>query len=138
MNDLWDSGPVGRILVNVIGALSVMVALYLFYIAYKYLMRLIGGAKVKKVTVAYPELYELRPPYAKGLVQFGFELPERMTVTFQLVDRNNNVLHSLKEGELDEGIYPIDFDTTTLDNGEYFYQLVSPYQKTTKKFFITN
>ena len=138
MNELWESGTFGRIVVNIIWAVSFIVALYLFYIAYKKIMRLIATGKVKKVTVKYVELFDVNPPYAKGEIQFGFKVPEKMEVDFSVVNRYDDLIKELKSGELDEGVYPVLFDTTTVADGEYYYRIVTPVQKTSKKFFVVN
>jgi hypothetical protein len=85
MKELWGSGTVGRIAVNVIWAISFLVAAYLLYVAYKKVLNLIATGKVKKVTVKYAELFDVNPPYAKGEIQFGFQLPEKMEVKFRIV-----------------------------------------------------
>ena len=138
MKELWGSGTYGRIAVNVIWAISFLVAAYLFYIAYKKLMNLIATGKVKKVTVKYAELFDVNPPYAKGEIQFGFKLPEKMVIDFKIVNREDEVIKELKNGELEEGVYPVNFDTTSIPDGEYFYQIITNVQKTSKKFFIVN
>lgn len=138
MKELWESGTSGRIIANVIWAVSFVVALYLLYISYKMLMRRFSRGKVKKVTVKYATLYDLHPPYAKGEVQFGFELPEEMEITFHIVNRKDEIQAELKKGKLEKGIYPVLFNTNNLPDGEYYYQLISEVQKNSKKFFIVN
>jgi hypothetical protein len=138
MKELWGSGTVGRITVNVIWAISFLVAAYLLYIAYKKVLNLIATGKVKKVTVKYAELFDVNPPYAKGEIQFGFKLPEKMKVKFRIVNRDDDLIKDLKNGELQEGIYPILFDTNSIADGEYYYQIITDVQKTSKKFFVVN
>lgn len=138
MKELWGSGTVGRITVNVIWAISFLVAAYLLYIAYKKVLNLIATGKVKKVTVKYAELFDVNPPYAKGEIQFGFKLPEKMEVKFRIVNRDDDLIKDLKNGELQEGIYPILFDTNSIADGEYYYQIITDVQKTSKKFFVVN
>ena len=138
MEELWGSGPVGRIAMNVIWASSFLVAPYLLYVAYKKVLNLIATGKVKKVTVKYAELFDVNPPYAKGEIQFGFQLPEKMDVIFRIVNRDDDLIKELKKGELEEGVYPILFDTNSIADGEYYYQIITNYQKTSKKFFVVN
>ena len=114
MKELWGSGTVGRIAVNVIWAISFLVAAYLLYVAYKKVLNLIATGKVKKVTVKYAELFDVNPPYAKGEIQFGFQLPEKMEVKFRIVNRDDDLIKELKNGELEEGVYPILFDTNSI------------------------
>ena len=138
MKELWGSGTVGRITVNVIWAISFLVAAYLLYVTYKKVLNLIATGKVKKVTVKYAELFDVNPPYAKGEIQFGFKLPEKMEVRFRIVNRDDELIEDLKNGELEEGVYPILFDTNSIADGEYYYQIITDVQKTSKKFFVVN
>ena len=138
MKELWGSGIVGRITMNVIWAISFLVAAYLLYVAYKKVLNLIATGKVKKVTVKYAELFDVNPPYAKGEIQFGFKLPEKMEVEFRIVNRDDDLIKDLKKGELEEGVYPILFDTNSIADGEYYYQIITDVQKTSKKFFVVN
>ena len=138
MRELWNSGTTGRIFVNIIWAISFLVAAYLLYIAYRQFMRAFSRGKVKKVTVKYAELYDLNPPYAKGEVQFGFEVPGKMEVTLQIIDKKDNIMDVLMKGTYEKGVYPVLFDTSKLPDGEYYYQLITEVQKNTKKFFIVN
>jgi|TARA_B110000495_G_scaffold202715_1_gene223645 hypothetical protein len=138
MKELWGSGIVGRITMNVIWAISFLVAAYLLYVAYKKVLNLIATGKVKKVTVKYAELFDVNPPYAKGEIQFGFKLPEKMEVKFRIVNRDDDLIKELKKGELEEGVYPILFDTNSIADGEYYYQIITDVQKTSKKFFVVN
>ena len=109
MEELWGSGTVGRIAVNVIWAISFLVAAYLLYVAYKKVLNLIATGKVKKVTVKYAELFDVNPPYAKGEIQFGFKLPETMEVKFRIVNRDDDVIKELKNGELGRRCIPYSF-----------------------------
>lgn len=136
--ELWRSGPIGHVVADILMALSIIVSAYLLFIAYRKIVAYIGLGHVRKTTVAYATLYDLNSPYAKNEVQFGFELKEPTEIKLMLLDVNDNVLKIFKEETLEEGIYPIYFETKEFSNGEYFYQLITPYQKITKKFFIVN
>jgi len=136
--ELWKSGPIGHVIADILMAMSIMVAAYLLFIAYRKLVSYIGLGNVRKTTVKYAILYDLKNPYAKGEVQFAFELKEDTEMKLQLLDKDYNVLKVLKEEKLPEGIFPVSFDTKAFPRGEYFYQLITSYQKITKKFFIVN
>lgn len=138
LRELWFSGTWGRILANVIVGLSIAVALYLLYIAYRKLIAAYGRGKKKKVTVKYATVFELKPPFAKGKVQFGFELEEPTEVEFNILDRNDQIVAQLHKGRLDVGIHPLLFDSTAYPNNIYYYQFVSDVQKVSKKFIIDN
>ncbi len=135
---LWRSGPVGQIIADILLASSIAVSAILLFIAYRKFVAYMGGGKKRKTTVKYATVYDLRPPYAKGEVQFGFELGEETPVKFQIVDKNQNVVKLYKDEVLQKGIYPVYCDTREIKNGEYYYELHTPYQKISKKFFIVN
>lgn len=138
LRELWYSGTWGRILANAIIGISAFVAIYLLYIAYKKLVAAYGRGKKKKVTVKYANVFELKPPFAKGTVQFGFELVEPTVVEFNILDRNDAIVEQLFKGELTAGIHPLLFDSTKHPNNIYYYQYVSDVQKINKKFIIDN
>lgn len=138
LKELWYSGLWGRILANAIVGISVFVALYLLYIGYRKLIAAYGRGKKKKITVQYADVFELRPPFAKGTVQFGFELKEDTDVTFNILDRNDKVVETLHSGTLKSGIHPFLFDSTKYNNNIYYYQYLSEVQKISKKFIIDN
>lgn len=138
LRELWFSGTWGRILANVLVGLSVLVTLYLLYIAYRKLIAAYGRGKKKKVTVKYATVFELRPPFAKGTVQFGFELEEPTEVEFNILDREDKIVKQLHKGTLEAGIHPLLFDTSSYANNIYYYQYISDVQKVTKKFIIDN
>ena len=136
--ELWRSGPVGHVIADILMAMSIIVSAYLLFIAYRKLVAYIGLGNVRKTTIKYATLYDLNEPYAKEEIQFGFELQEETEIKLQLLDKEDKVLKILKEEKLQEGIIPVYMDTKAFPNGEYFYQLITPYQKITKKFFIVN
>ncbi|MFT5603005.1 MAG: hypothetical protein ACI8Q1_000528 [Parvicella sp.] len=136
--EIWKSSPIARILINLLGAVSAGVALYLLFIAYRNLMARFGRGKKTKITAKYATIFELKPPYAKGRVQFGFELLEPTEVTFSIIDDMDNVIEELHSGILNDGIHPFVFDTTKYRNGFYFYQYKSDLQNSIKKFAIDN
>ncbi|MCT4580422.1 MAG: hypothetical protein N4A35_03315 [Flavobacteriales bacterium] len=136
--ELWRSGPIGHVVADILMALSIMVSAYLLFIAYRKFVTYIGLGKIRKTTVNYAVLYDLKSPYAKGDIQLGFELKEETKILLQIIDKNDQIVTVLKEETFQEGIHPVYFNTNTIANGEYFYQLITPYQKLTKKFFIVN
>ena len=138
LRELWYSGTWGRIAANVIVGVSAFVALYLLYVGYRTLIAIYGRGKRKKITVKYADVFELKPPVAKGTVQFGFELKEETNVEFNILDRNDQLVENLFKGTLKEGIHPFIFDSTKYKNNIYYYQYLSDVQKISKKFIIDN
>ncbi len=138
LQEIWEGSATGRIFVNILGGLSIVVAIYLLLISYRKLLIYFGRGKLKKITVKYAEVFELNPPYAKGTVQFGFELFEEANVEFNIIDNHDNLVKNLFAGTLNKGIHPFVFDTTEFKNGYYYYQYKSDIQNIIKKFAIDN
>ena len=61
-----------------------------------------------------------------------------MEIDFKIVNREDEVMSELKNGVLEGGVHTVLFDTANLNDGEYYYQIITPVQKTSKKFFIVN
>jgi len=118
--------------------LCAFVALYLRYGGYRKLSAIYGKGKRKKITVKYADVFELKPPVAKGTVQCGFELKEETNVEFNMLDRNDQLVENLFKGTLKEGIHPFIFDSNKYKNNIYYYQYLSDVQKISKKFIIDN
>jgi hypothetical protein len=136
--ELWNSGTAGRVTANILIAISIIVALYLLLIAYRKLLVRFGRGKSKKITVKYANVFELKPPYATGTVQFGFELVEPSHVEFRITDLNDKIITTIVNQEFQPGTHPLLFDSTKFKNGMYYYQFISPLQNISKKFIIDN
>ncbi len=130
----WD-----RILINVIAGLSIITALYLLLIGYRYILNIIGTGKIRPSKVKYAELYTLlNNRSAQGEIQFLFILRSSTKVRFAIVDKDDSEVKLLVDEQRGPGNYPVSFDTTTVPNGVYFYQLKTDLQKITKVFKINN
>jgi hypothetical protein len=130
----WD-----RILINVIAGLSIITAFYLLLIGYRYILNVIGTGKIRPSKVKYAELYTLlNNRSAQGEIQFLFILRSSTKVRFAIVDKDDSEVKLLIDEQREPGNYPVSFDTTTVPNGVYFYQLKTDLQKITKVFKINN
>lgn len=130
----WD-----RVLINVVAGLSILAAIYLLLIGYRYLLNIISTGKVKANNTQFAELYTLiNNQTAKGQIQFYFILKTAANVKFSIVDKDENELNVLIDEEREPGDYPVEFDTETLPDGIYFYQLKTEIQKITKVFKVKN
>ena len=87
MNDLYNDSNFWRIFINVVGGVSILVALFLIYIAIKKIRHLIKGNRVKVLKDIYVTIYELPSNELKNKVQFGFELPIKTQLTFSIIDK---------------------------------------------------
>jgi len=120
----------------VVGILIFTLALGVFAIAYKKLLAYLGKGAIPKEK--YCVLYSLETEPASGNVQFYFTSELKREVKIQLLDGNYEFVKEIynMECKADGNIVP--FDTTTLENGTYFYSLVTENQKTMKKMTVLN
>ncbi len=138
MFELWNSSDFWRILINVLGGLSIIVAIYLLYISYKIFMKLLLGRKAKELKNIYAKIYELPIGFLKDDIQLGFEIPEEIHVKFTVLDNQEKEVFTLHDGKLDAGRHVFVFKTRNIENGQYFLNFISEYQCINKKMIIQN
>lgn len=119
-----------------VGVLIFTLALLVFAIAYKKLLAYLGKGSVPKEK--YCVLYSLETDTASGEVQFYFTSEVKKEVKLQLLDEQYHFIKEIygQECRTDGNIIP--FDTKELNNGIYFYCLVTENQKTMKKMTVLN
>jgi hypothetical protein len=120
----------------VVGILAVSLALLVLTIAYKKFLAYLGkGAPVKE---DYCVLYPLEIQPSSGEVKIYFESKKDKQIRIELL-KNDLSFHSLISAkEFTSGGNIVTFDTKTVENGNYFYALISENQKTMKKIRIQN
>lgn len=117
-----------------LATLFTLMALLLFYIAYKELLRRLGkGMPVKE---DYAVLYGLESKTVTGEVEFYFTTEKPRTIAFMLLNRELQQLELLEEREFDSGGHIIRYNTVKLPNGIYFYCIQSDNQKTMKRMVV--
>jgi len=130
----WD-----RILMNVIAGLSIVSALYLLLIGYRYLLKVLSTGSMAEGQGNYAKLHTLiNNRAAHGEIQFLFMLSESTNVKFAIVDKNEKDIQVLVQEEKEPGNYPVKFNTNSVPNGIYFYQLKTDLQKISKVFKVDN
>lgn len=122
-----------KILVSV---LSITLALLLFIIAYKKLLSYFG--KSAPASEDYCVLYGLETHPAKGEIEFYFTTTKKRDIILEILNDDLTPHSIIQEKEVGEGGHIIRFDSTTIQNGTYFYQLRTDNQKTMKRFTISN
>lgn len=138
MTDLWNDSNFWRILINVIGGISILVAIFLVYVAIKKVIHLISSNKVKVLKDIYANIYELPSTVLSNEVQFGFELAVKTNLLFSVNDVEDKVLIEMHNGELNKGVHVFKFDSHQLDNGNYFLHFKSDVQNINRKIRIRN
>tara|TARA_B100001939_G_scaffold333194_1_gene332928 strand:+ start:1573 stop:1989 length:417 start_codon:yes stop_codon:yes gene_type:complete len=138
MLELWNTSDSWRIAINVLGGISIVVALYLLYISYKMIANYFIGKKTRELKNIYAKLYELPGVFIRGEIQLGFEIPENIHVKFSVLDRDEKEVLIIHEGDLKAGSHVYLFNSKDMKNGDYFLNFVSEYQSINKKMIIQN
>ena len=138
VSDIWNDSNLWRILINVIGGISILVAVFLIYIAIKKVVHLISSRKIRVLKDIYAKVYELPSNVLSNQVQFGFELAIKTHLSFSIIDSEDKVLVELYNGELEKGVHVFKFDSQKLANGNYFLQFRSEIQNINRKITVRN
>lgn len=119
-----------------IGILSVSLAVLILIIAYRKLLAYLGKGSLPKED--YCVLYSLEENPSAGEVEFYFTADKVTEVTIQLLDSEYQFVKEVSSKECTVGGNIIRFDSKELENGNYFYALITENQKTMKKMAIVN
>ena len=138
MLELWNTSDAWRITINIVGAISIVVALYLIYISYKMITNYFIGKKTKELKNVYAKIYELPSIFIKDEIQLGFEIPKDIHVKFTILDENEKEVLAFHNGDLEAGEHVFLFKSNNVDNGKYFLNFVSEYQSINKMMIIQN
>jgi hypothetical protein len=138
MLELWNTSDAWRITINIVGAISIVVALYLIYISYKMITNYFIGKKTKELKNVYAKIYELPSIFIKDEIQLGFEIPKDIHVKFTILDENEKEVLAFHNGDLKAGEHVFLFKSNNVDNGKYFLNFVSEYQSINKMMIIRN
>lgn len=119
-----------------LAVLFVSLAILVLVIAYRKLLAYLG--KGNPVKEDYCVLYSLEEPISTAQVQFYFTCEVKKYVQIILFDEQMKEIRVIKEGDFETGGHIVTFDTSTVENGQYFYGLKTENQKTMKKMIIRN
>lgn len=127
----------GLSIVNVaLGVLYTSITIIVGYILYKRLLRHFNKNVPNKE--AYCELNPLENKIESGEVEFYFTTSIPKHVSFEILDKHYNSVAVLADKDFEIGQHIMRFDTTTVPNGHYFYQLRTGNQQTLRKMEIQN
>jgi hypothetical protein len=118
------------------GIMTATLAILLLTIAYKKLLAYLG--RTAPAPKDYCVLYGLETHPAKGEVEFYFTTTIKRNIRLEILNDDLSLHSLIQEKEVSEGGHIIRFDTKTLPNQTYFYQLKTENQKTMKRFTIEN
>ena len=120
----------------VIGVLCITLSILVIAISYRKLLTYLGKGEPNKADFAV--LYSLENQPVHGEVEFFYELKTAKNVRLELLDEQMMFTHLIDERLGMVGGNIVRFDSTTVDSGNYFYQMVTENQKTSKKLRIEN
>lgn len=104
-------------------------------ILYKVLLRKFSKGRV--IHSQYCTLYSVDENPSKEVIEFYFECPSDLEVTFFIRDSQENEVFS-KKGNFDKGGHILRFDSREVENGNYVYGIKTFEQETIKKLLIKN
>ena len=115
--------------------LYITLTILLVIIAYRFLLK--RWSKNRVPTEEYCVLYSTETYQVNGEVEFYFQCPELIHVSFCIWSADNLVVE-LASKEFKPGGHIIRYDTKQLENGGYTFGIVTEKQKTIKKFGVKN
>lgn len=105
-----------------------------FYLLYKGVIKRFSKGHIDQKK--YAKLFELETTVVSGELEFYFTIEESRKVKFTILNRTLEVLQVLKDEVVNSGGHIVRFDSSTLENGIYFYCLETENQKTMKRLSV--
>lgn len=121
---------------SALAVLFTSLGILVLVIAYRKLLAYLG--KGKKADVKYMKLYPIKSPSVQGRVVLFYEAEEKTDAEMVLLDKDWNLLQSIDKRISRIGGNKVDFDTTAVPNGTYFYKLITENQSDAKRIRIDN
>ena len=135
MIELWESSVLLRIIINTIGAISIVVGVWILIRVFKSLSNRFRNNKA--LSTPFVKIMSL-PPVIKGHRQIGCVLKEPQQVVLELLDENEKNVLSIFNGKLDEGekLFKVDFNK--IKNGNYYLSVSTDKQDILRKITVKN
>ena len=119
-----------------LGTLYASLVIIILFLVYKRILMNINREEPTKNL--YCELIFLENDLAKGLVEFYFSNLDKKAIRFEILDSKYQTVAVLAEEEFEKGQHIVRFDSTTVANGSYYYQLKTDNQETMRKMIVSN
>lgn len=116
--------------------LYVSLVLLVLIILYRFVLRRFSKGAID--TANYCELFTVEMDPAHGEIPFYFTSQTERKVKLSLLNDKMELIQVLKDFECTKGGNIIRFDSTSVANGNYFYELETENQKVMKKLVILN
>ncbi len=115
--------------------LFVSFLILLAIIAYRALLRRFQKGQIQHKD--FCELYTLDQDPAKGELSFYFICPAPTHVRF-CIWQHNELIVELADKEFETGGNILRYDSSKLENGVYYYGIITPTQETKKRMVLAN
>lgn len=127
--------------INVVRVITTLgwfsLVILIFVILYRKYLRSVNKSTINNDD--YVKINNFDGEFIQGMIQFQLVVPNKQVVRLRFFDRSNEENTSLIcDQELKKGNHIFNFDTKTLVDGFYFYELLSDQQKITKLVQIKN
>lgn len=120
----------------VLGILYVSITVIVLVILYRLLIKKLNKGNLDPTL--FCELETLDEVQSHGVIDFCFRCKQDKKVDFEIVTLNFDQVYSVASKDFPAGQHILKFDTTLVENGEYFYLLKTDNQQIFKKILIAN
>lgn len=120
----------------VFGVLYSTLGILVVVLGYRYILRRLSKGSIEKKD--YCELYTLEMDPAHGELPFYFTSEIQRQVRLLLLDEKMELLKEIAAFECKVGGNIVRFDSSTLNDGVYYYSLETENQKVMKKMYVYN
>lgn len=87
---------------------------------------------------SFCELVSIERQPVSGMIEFCFTCEELKKIDFDICDLTFETVVMISSDEFSGGQHILKFDTTTINDGEYFYRLRTENQQIFKKIIVKN
>jgi len=136
--EVFIDSTIGRIIVYALSISSILVAIYLLYLSFKMFKNYFSINKNTNFNNSYVVLFEFKGFVNKGEIQIGFSASESMKVLVSLIDENDEIKEKLFNQEAVKGDNIFVFDSTNVENGNYYLNVKTETQNINRKIIIDN
>ncbi len=114
----------------------VTLAVIIFIILYRLLLRKLKKGRLEKGR--YITFHPIDPDPAHGNIQLFYEAEEALELKVTIFSVDHATTHEITDQMLKKGGNIVSLDTTQFDDGMYFIEAKTPYQKLSKRIEIIN
>ena len=136
--ELFFDSTFGRIIIYSLAASSLLVAIYLIFLSYKLFKNYYNSKSNNTLIQTNLSLFEFKSVVNNSVMQLGFSVSEVMKVIISIIDKNDKLISVIydKSSEIGDNVFL--FDTTLINNGSYFLNVITKTQNISRIIIIDN